>query len=304
MYACDGAGMQDANSFPAQLKNLMRSASLFGGSKLSVIKNIEKLPENVSEMLLSYIPVTAPSHFLVFTIGKIDKRKELFKTLQKYEKNGTLVIEEFKTPRDSQLAQWVQNRFAKKGYAIMPEVAAFFLDHLGQNGSHTFEAPDMMRIASEISKLCSYLNEKEVTQDAIDTITSGEPSGKIFDLSDAILAGNLKNALSISHTLVSQQRGAIKQSLLGLLGYLTKEMRGLAILRGALETHNTDASEKLLDWSPQRVWIAKKKIHSRSFDQLLSIYKMLIYSEWDLKRSSLNPQALFDTLLYRLTAIH
>ncbi len=303
MFASDGADVQDANTFTVRIKAAIRSASLFGGPKLSVIKNIEKLPDNVIETLFSYIPQIDQGHFLVLTIGKNDKRKELFKTLQKYEKNGTLVIEEFKTPRDGQLAQWVQNRFDKKGYAITSEVTAYFLHYMGETGSSSFEAPDILRITNEISKLCSSLSDKKITKDAVNAITSGERAGIIFDLSDAILAGNVKNALTISHTLVSQQKGAIKQSLLGLLGYLTKEMRGLAILRGALDGNNSEKYEKLLGWSPQRLWVAKKKIHPCSFDQLLSIYKMLIRTEWDLKRSSLNPQGLFDVLLYRLAAL-
>lgn len=303
LFIADGADIQDANSFAMRLKTAVRSASLFGGPKLSVIKNIEKIPANILEPLLSYIPQIDDKYFLVLTLGKTEKKQTLYKTLYEHEKNGNLVIEEFKTPRDSQLAQWVQKRFVQKGYTITSEIAMFFLQQLGETGMNTFEVPDLIRISSEISKLCSSIHDKDITKDAINAITSGENAAKVFDLSDSILEGNTKNALTISHTLLSLQKGGVKQSLLGLLAYLTKEMRGLALLRGANTENDRKQAEKLLGWSPQRLWVVKKKIHSRSFDQLLALYKMLIHCEWNLKCSSLNPRGLFDVLLYRLTTL-
>ncbi len=291
LLMADGGDTQDAESFAALLKTVMRSASLFSGPKLTVIKNIEKLSPNVTEELVSYLPRVEQDHYVVLTAGKTEKRQELFKILSELEKKGVATMEEFKTPSGAQLARWVEKRFAQRGYSIEPEITQLFLAAQGQ---------DMIRIASEIAKLCSYALDNKITKETVCAVVSGEADARVFDLSDAILAGNAKTAFRISHILISTQKSGVKQSLIGLLAYLTKEMRGLALLRSANDAGETARTQKLLGWSPGRIWIAKKKIQKQSFDRLVRIYDMLIRFEWNLKRSSLNPRGLFDALLYKI----
>lgn len=291
LWASDASDMPDPEAFTRTLRVALRSASLFGSSKLTIIKSSEKLPSTSVDLLLSLLPGIEQNHFIVLVFGKIEKKQEVFKKLAELGKKGTLMMEEFKIPTGARLVAWTEQKLKQHGAAVSGHIVDLFLATLGQC--------DMARIDSEITKLCSYAKDKKITKEDICAITSSETDVRIFDLSDAILKKNTLNALRLSDVLFYAQQGNAKQAILGGLAYLKSEIRGLALLSGALASGESAKAEKLLGWSPQRIWIAKKKMHSRSFEEFLSIYKKLIYCEWDLKRSSLNPRGIFDVLLWK-----
>lgn len=67
-----------------------------------------------------------------------------------------------------------------------------------------FCGDDLYTLLGELEKLCAFVGEGEITQDAVDRIVVKNLEARVFDLSKAILARNYSRAYTILDQLLSQ----------------------------------------------------------------------------------------------------
>ena len=92
-----------------------------------IVKEAQHLSRTI-ENLLSYADNPQPSTVLVFCYkyGKLDKRKKIYKSIQK---NGVLF--ESKKLYDNQVSDWIRKVLQGKGYSISPKAAILLVEYLG-----------------------------------------------------------------------------------------------------------------------------------------------------------------------------
>ena len=159
------------------------------GNKSSREKQQAELLNNYLEEQVSRVP----DSILVFLIPGVDKRKRIFKLI---DKKG--VVTECSELKGDALVSWINAKVKKLGKKI-DRAAVEKLLLAGQHNLHY--------LSRELEKYCAFLGDEQetVTADTVDRLFSGDLQGNVFKLSDALAEGNLIRAHDILELLLGQQ---------------------------------------------------------------------------------------------------
>lgn len=149
-----------------------------------------------AELLNNYLEEQAsrvPDSILVFLVPGVDKRKRIFKLI---DKKG--VATECSELKGDALVSWINAKVKRLGKKI-DRAAVEKLLLAGQHNLHY--------LSRELEKYCAYLGDEQetVTVDTVDRLFSGDLQGNVFKLSDALAEGNLIRAHDILELLLGQR---------------------------------------------------------------------------------------------------
>ena len=150
-----------------------------------VVKEAQELSRTI-ENLVSYVENPQPTTVLVicFKYKKLDKRKKLYKAVQK---NGVLF--ESKKLYENQVADWIRKVLNGKKYQISPKASALLVEFLGT---------DLSRINNELEKLFLVVPQgSEITPAHIETHIGISKDYNNFELKKAIGERNITKASKI-----------------------------------------------------------------------------------------------------------
>jgi len=140
-----------------------------------------------------------PSRILLFRAAAVDRRRRLFKILEK----GGLVVE-CAPLRGPELARWIRERLARRGVKMEPAALQRIL-WSGENDLHF--------LSNELNKFCAYLGEgeKTITAKMVELLFSGDIKSSVFTLADALSEGRLDRALQVlSHLLAGRREEPLR----------------------------------------------------------------------------------------------
>lgn len=191
-----------------------------------------------SDALAAFIPEIPETASLVFVEESPDKRKKLYKAIQK---QGFVLNCEDLTPQ--LLGRWTAGLFKKAGLAIDGPVLNRFLETVGE---------DMMNIVSESDKLTAYcMGRDRVTAEDIEAVCSPRLRDRIFELVSAVSRRQSQKALVIYMDLI-----ALRTPSQVILTLLQREyLRLLQIRELQAERLGEGEIAKRVGLSP---WIIKK----------------------------------------------
>lgn len=150
-----------------------------------IVKEAQDLSRNI-EKLADYAKQPQPSTILVmnYKYKTIDKRKALYKTLQK----GSVVYESKKL-YENQVGEWIRRVLSGKNYTIMPKAAQMLVEFLGT---------DLSKINNELEKLQIVLPEgTQITAQHIEDNIGISKDYNNFELRKAIGERNVLKAHQI-----------------------------------------------------------------------------------------------------------
>ncbi len=153
--------------------------------QLIIVKEAQELSRTI-ENLVSYVVNPQPTTVLVvcFKYKKLDKRKKLYKAVQK---NGVLF--ESKKLYENQVADWIRKVLNGKKYQISPKASALLVEFLGT---------DLSRINNELEKLFLVVPQgSEITPAHIETHIGISKDYNNFELKKAIGERNITKASKI-----------------------------------------------------------------------------------------------------------
>lgn len=157
-----------------EVSSLGSTLPFFAEKRLILMENTElfKSSNEASDMLAGFPETT----YVVFIEKQIDKRNRLYKWIQK---NGC--ITECKIQQEKDLLPWAAKYLRGCGKNCSRQTLEYLLSKTG------FQ---MDMIVNELDKLTSYTGDRqEITNADVDAICSGQTVGKIFDMIDAVIAG-------------------------------------------------------------------------------------------------------------------
>ena len=142
------------------------------------------------EKMAAYLSQPNPTTFFVFTESEVDKRSKLYKTVQ-----SKGYAAEFPLQDENTLKRWTAGLLAREGKKISEHTVELFLSKTGT---------DMENIQMELEKLICYCLEREViTAEDVEEICTTRVSNHIFDMINAIAAGQPKQALALYYDLLA-----------------------------------------------------------------------------------------------------
>lgn len=108
--------------------------------QIIIVKEAQHLSKTIDD-LSNYVENPQPSTVLVicYKYTKLDKRKKLYKSVQKYG-----VLFESKKLFENQVSDWIRKVLQSKGYGITPKAAMLLVEFLGT---------DLSKISKELEKL-------------------------------------------------------------------------------------------------------------------------------------------------------
>lgn len=151
-----------------------------------------------------------PSHVcLIFIEKEIDRR---IKYVDLIKKNGLIVEFNFRKPWE--LVKWVKKMVRANNHEIDENTAAELVEYC---------EPGMDDILNEIVKLCAYSGDrKRITIDDIKKVCTKSVKSRIFDLTDAVAAGQCSRALALLNDMA-----AIKEPMPKVMYMITRQFRQL-----------------------------------------------------------------------------
>lgn len=168
--------------------------------------------------LLADIPEYATVIFVYDTLEykRDGKMKKLCAALSAH------VLEvEFAQQDSRELTRWVQRHFAAAGHTIDSAV----VDHL------LFTCGSMMtNLAPEIQKIAAYAKQEKITPQDIDAVADPILDARIFDMTNAVTAGDYNRAAAVLADLLRMQEEPFI-----LLAAIGKELRRIYTARMALD---------------------------------------------------------------------
>ena len=191
-----------------------------------------------SDALAAFLPEIPETASLVFVEESPDKRKKLYKAVQK---NGFILNCEDLSPR--MLGQWTGGLFKKAGLMIDGPTLNLFLETVGE---------DMMNIVSESEKLIGYcMGRERVTAEDITAVCSPQLKDRIFDMIGAVSRRQRDKALAIYMDLIS-----LRTPSQVILTLLQREFSRLVQVKELQDARESEAEiAKRVGLSP---WIIKK----------------------------------------------
>lgn len=152
-----------------------------------IVKEAQDLSRTI-EKLASYAENPQPTTVLVvnYKYKKIDKRKALYKTINK---NGSVVFESKKL-YDNQVPDWIRRVLKGQGYDISPKAAQMLVEFLGT---------DLSKVNNELDKLKIVLPKgTQITPDHIEENIGISKDFNNFELRKAVGERNIVKAHQIA----------------------------------------------------------------------------------------------------------
>lgn len=255
---------------------VVRGCSLFesvGKSSESDVDNFITFAENISDSTILFI-----------LIDKIDSRKKSSKLF----KNNVV---NFKPFTDSEAQKWIISEAKKENKILSFQNAQKIIFKCGI---------DAATLKNEIDKLIAYnLESDEITAESIDDICSSSISYSAFNMTDALLAGNIKQAISILKKLLKDGENEYM-----LFAMLLREMRISYYIKSLYKEGNSiqDIS-KICSLMLFVVEKRLKAIKKYSLSDIKKAYKYCIESENTIKEGKISQTGIAERTLTAIFAI-
>ena len=173
---------------------------------------------------------------------KTDARTKLASVIKE---KGRVVA--FNRQEQGDLVDWIARRFRAMDHDIGTEDAKYLI----------FLCGDLMHtLISEIGKIGAYAAHRRVTRQDIDAVATPQLDAVVFQMTDAISAGDFDKAASVLGDLYHMQEPPIK-----LLAALGRQLRQLYTARLAIE-HKRDSRYLMELWKLRTAYPAERMMQS------------------------------------------
>ena len=226
--------------------NELQALSLFSSRRLFDIQ-IDKLGEKHSKALAQVAEHIGPDNIVLLTLPKVDSRTQRAKWFQTLEQAGAFV--QIWPIDNSRLPSWVQQRAKNLNLNLSRDAAAILCERGEGN---------LFALSQELEKLAlshgpgAQLDAQTITESVTDSSRYS-----IYDLSDRLLTGKLKEALHCLHQLRAE---GIEDSI--LLWLYNRELATLNQLGALAQAQGLRQACQQL-----RIWDKRIPIYESAFSR-------------------------------------
>lgn len=186
-------------------------------------------------------------------------------------------------PSSREMPEWIRKEARRQGGQFTPDAALALASHLGS---------DTQAAVLEIDKLLTYVDKKRpVDANDVEELTAQGGQADVFEMVDAMAAGNARQALHILHRLLETQ------DPLSLFGMITRQFRLLIQMRELMDEGRAGQAVSELRLHP---YVAEKLSgQARRFqiNQLEDIYHQLLVIDENSKTGQMPADLALDTFI-------
>ena len=232
--------------------------------------------------LAAYIPHLPESTVLLVLVDEeLPSSNPLLKAAEEHGK-----VIQCTLPKGAALETWISKRAAGLGVKITPEAAATLANFIGNQ---------LRMLANELDKLATYVGPgAAITVEDVRQLSAQVHEARIiFDLTDALAQRNRKQALDLLHDLLADGEPPLR-----LISTITSQVRSLLLVK-ELAGDGLRISQ-IVSATGMAPFVAEKalrQVGKFTSSQLEGIYRQLMATDADLKRSRMTPEMALDLLV-------
>lgn len=199
----DGKGLSGT-----QLLAAVQTLPMMATRRLVVVRDLGAMAAGELAVLLDYLEKPNPSSVLVGITAKVDKRLKFYARVAKLR-----WLHELEPPR--QVVGWIQEEAAAQSVRIAGPAARRLADVVGR---------DLSRLSLALEQLSLYAGGRPVAAADVDELIAETRERTVFELTDAIGAGDPRRALAAVAALCEQRESAV-----GVVIMVARFVRQLAL---------------------------------------------------------------------------
>ncbi|HEX4948758.1 MAG TPA: DNA polymerase III subunit delta [Blastocatellia bacterium] len=270
---------------------IARQYPMMSERRAVVITGFEAInDEDQLELLKDYIRDPVPSTVLIFDSPALDKRRNIATMLLKF---CEVVSFEALDERDA-APRWVVEYVARTGGSMDSATAAFLVGMVGT---------ELQQLATELDKLMTYVGARgRITKQEVELLVRYSREHSNFELTDALLEGNRKRALTLLEHIYANVSESEKQGLsVMILGAIARSYRNLLISKELMQ-QNAPNSEvaKAVGMSPYAVTHLNEKARRTDTKRILQAIQRIAATDVALKSSLGTPRLQIEMLIGEL----
>jgi DNA polymerase-3 subunit delta len=226
-----------------------------------------------------------PTTTLVFVEGELKKNNaafSIFAPIARTVDYGLLAKDELPT--------WINDRAREKGVNLAPRAMASLAQLIG---------PDLWAIDNELDKLAAYADGAIVEHETVAEIVSQAQETKVWDLTDAIVAGDARKALDAMRRLLAEGEAA---TLLAFM--VTRQFRQLALVKDMRERGaRADDVARVSGVVPFRLSAIGAVASRISWADIGAAYARILDADLSVKRGLADDESALQLLVHELCAL-
>ncbi|MGN0396834.1 MAG: DNA polymerase III subunit delta [Candidatus Fimimorpha sp.] len=266
----------------SDVKGIAETMPFFAERRLILIED-SGLFASTSEQWADYMKDIPEGTYFIFVESNVDKRNKLYKRVGSI---GYAV--EMKRQSERDIKRWILSILKQKNLLITEEAMELFLS---KNGD------DMEQIYSELEKLTSYcIGSDGIYPMDVEAICSETTVNRIFEMIEAVSAGNEKKALDLYYDLL-----ALKEPSMRILFLIARQFNQLMQVKDAVTAGKR--KEELATAMKLRPFIAGKLMaQARAFtkEQLRQYVELCVDSEEAVKTGKLTDKLAVELVLVKI----
>ena len=258
----------------------------FFSEKRVIVLDTTGIIKDGKEELLALFDKLPDSTCMILIEEKVDKRSSVYKWIKK---KGYVVEAKKEDLTEGEMKKYIAGWLKRAGKKISARDASFLVDRVGK---------DLYRLNAEVCKLIAYSGEREeIGQEDILALVPADIEDKIFELTEAIAAGN--------HDLVKiryREMILLKEPPLRILYMMTRQYRIMTIVCDMTDRRIPD--KEIAGAAGIRDFVVRKnRALLRGYDvgSLEEILDSCLETENRIKSGLIGDRIGLEELLFRLT---
>jgi DNA polymerase-3 subunit delta len=266
----------EAGDYAAGQLSALTSPSLFAEPKLLIIKNLERLTDELIADGLDYLNnPTADCTVILTHSGSSVRGKKLLDALRLSPQVIEVLCSKQKKPQER--SDFVAAEFAEAGRQITPAAIRALVDAFGEN---------LAQLASACSQLIQD-SASSVTEELVDTYYGGRIETTTWKISDAAFASQPVEALSLLRHALSSGLDPVP-----IVSGLSMSMRQLAKLSA-----NRSATAAALGMEPWKLEKLRRNLNGWTEENMAKVINAIADADAAAKGASRDPQFVLERLV-------
>jgi DNA polymerase-3 subunit delta len=258
--------------------------------RMIVVTGFEAISDDDQlELLKTYLKNPVETSVLVFVSDGLDNRRNISTMLRK----GSEVVSFDSLDERNGAPNWIRDYVVRAGCSIDPASAAYLVAMVGV---------DLMRLSNELEKLIAFVGDKgRITQDEIDELVRHSREHSNFELTDAVVEGNRKKALSLLHRIFDNASESPQSLSLMILGAIASNYRKMLGAKELMK-QNAPNSEvaRIVGLPPFKVGQFNEQVRRVETSHILKGIERIAATDVALKTSMATPRMLLEVLICEL----
>ncbi|MFZ7121037.1 MAG: DNA polymerase III subunit delta [Eubacteriaceae bacterium] len=278
-----------------ELINACETLPFMDTKRLIVVKNMSSMNINNNilktdmEMLCKYLSNIPISTYLIFISRKIDKKRKIYKSIQK---NGKII--EYKKLEKNDLLKWINKRVNLRGKKIEKKALDLFVDSSDYlNKDSNINLDD---IENELDKLLAYSKEKvKIECCEVQNIVQQNMDTNIFKMLELMGKGLAGESIYLMHVLINNGEPPVR-----ILYMIIRQYR--IIYHSKLLRDSGFSTNDIARIMAEKSFVVNKALYqgkNYSYDKLIKAYKYCSQIDRKMKKGQINHKLALEMLIFK-----